>query len=68
MLEIHIGIMTACMPAVKLFVNEARGKRKAWEVVTLNGDGRGGRELGGAKQSESRDSVKGRYELRDWTV
>lgn len=54
MLELNVGIMTACMPAMKLFVTWVRGEkvRSDCEDETIGGGGVWRRKKGGLGDTE----------------
>lgn len=54
MLELNVGIMTACMPAMRLFVNWIRGEkvRSDSEAETIGGGGVWRRKRGGPGDRE----------------
>lgn len=59
LVELLVGIMTACMPAMNLFVKWVRGQKVEQglpEDDTIGGGGRKGRRNGGLQ--ESKDSVE----------
>lgn len=67
MLELYVGIMTACMPAMKLFITWIRGegtKRGESEDMTIGG-GRKGRRKRLVIDSKDGNIVTGAEESRE---
>lgn len=64
--EIHVGIMTACMPAMKLFVGWIRGEKEVQsgenEGETIGGGGQR-RKKGALEEGVGGSDWSGMYEM-----